>query len=152
MPSSRTSVLGGQTPDGKDATNDLTHLILESTRALSITCPEPCIRIHANTPDSLLHHVAEVVKDGKGFPKLLNDEMIVPFYLANGASLKEALDWCISGCCESRLPNRETNVTGSWRHQLRFGRRNDLPQRETQGFQRRSVRSADGRSADLDEL
>ena len=104
-------VLGGQTPDGKDATNDLTHLILESTRALSITCPEPCIRIHANTPDSLLHHVAEVVKDGKGFPKLLNDEMIVPYYLANGASPKEALDWCISGCCESRLPNRETNAT-----------------------------------------
>ena len=30
-------VLGGQTPDGKDATNDLTHLILESTRALSLT-------------------------------------------------------------------------------------------------------------------
>ena len=105
--------LGGQTPDGKDATNDLTHLILESTRALSLTCPEPCIRIHANTPDSLLHHVAEIIKDGKGFPKLLNDEMIVPFYLANGASLKEALDWNVSGCCENRLINRETNVTGN---------------------------------------
>jgi pyruvate formate-lyase/glycerol dehydratase family glycyl radical enzyme len=106
-------VLGGQTPNGKDATNDLTHLILESTRALSLTCPEPCIRIHANSPDSLLHHAAEVIKDGKGFPKLLNDEMIVPFYLANGASLKEALDWSVSGCCETRLPNRETNVTGN---------------------------------------
>lgn len=105
--------LGGQTPDGKDATNDLTHLILESTRALSLTTPEPCIRIHANTPDSLLHHVAETIKDGKGFPKLLNDEMVVPFYLANGASLKEALDWNVSGCCENRLINRETNVTGN---------------------------------------
>ena len=135
--------LGGQTPDGKDATNDLTHLILESTRGLQLTCPEPCIRIHANTPDSLLHHVAEVIKDGKGFPKLLNDEMVVPFYLANGASLKEALDWSISGCCENRLPNRETNVTGLWRHQLRFGRRNDLPQREAQGLQGPSVRGAD---------
>ena len=41
---------------------------------------------------------------------------------------------------------------GLWRHQLRFGRRNDLPQRETQGFQGPSVRSADRRSADLDEL
>ena len=105
--------LGGQTPDGKDATNELTYLILESTRALSLTTPEPCIRIHANTPDRLLHHVAEVVKDGKGFPKLLNDEMIIPYYLANGASLEEALDWNVSGCCESRLINRETNVTGN---------------------------------------
>ncbi|MFO1429949.1 MAG: pyruvate formate lyase family protein [Candidatus Competibacteraceae bacterium] len=103
--------LGGQTADGQDATNELTYLILESTRALQIPVPEPCIRIHANTPDRLLHFVAEVIKDGKGFPKLLNDEMVIPFYLANGATLKEALDWNISGCCENRLPNRETNVT-----------------------------------------
>ena len=106
-------VLGGQTPDGKDATNELTYLILESTRQLQITCPEPCIRIHANTPDRLLHYVTDVIKDGKGFPKLLNDEVVIPFYLANGATTKEALDWCISGCCENRLPNRETNVTGN---------------------------------------
>ena len=71
--------------EGNDATNELTYLILESTRALQITVPEPCIRIHANTPDQLLHYVAEVIKDGKGFPKLLNDEMVIPFYLANGA-------------------------------------------------------------------
>ena len=107
------SGLGGQTADGRDATNDLTYLILDSTRALLITCPEPCIRVHANTPDRLLHHVAEVIKDGKGFPKLLNDEMVIPFYLAHGATLKEALDWNISGCCENRLINRETNVTGN---------------------------------------
>jgi pyruvate formate-lyase/glycerol dehydratase family glycyl radical enzyme len=105
--------LGGQTTDGLDATNDLTYVILESTRALPITCPEPCIRVHANTPDRLLHYVAEVIKDGKGFPKLVNDEMVIPFYLANGATLKEAMDWCVSGCCENRLPNRETGVTGN---------------------------------------
>jgi pyruvate formate-lyase/glycerol dehydratase family glycyl radical enzyme len=104
-------VLGGQTSDGRDATNELSYLILESTRALQITVPEPCIRIHANTPDHFLHYVAETIKDGKGFPKLCNDEMVIPFYLANGATLKEALDWHISGCCENRLPNRETNVT-----------------------------------------
>jgi len=106
-------VLGGQTSDGRDATNELTYLILESTRSLQIPVPEPCIRIHANTPDRLLHYIAEVIKDGKGFPKLLNDEMVIPFYLANGATLKEALDWHISGCCENRLINRETNVTGN---------------------------------------
>ena len=39
--------------------------------------------------------------------------MVIPFYLANGATMKEALDWNISGCCENRLINRETNVTGS---------------------------------------
>ena len=104
--------VGGQTTDGRDATNELSHLILESMRALQITAPDPCVRIHSGTPDAFLHHVAECIKDGKGYPKLLNDEMVIPFYLANGATMKEALDWCISGCCENRLPNRETNVTG----------------------------------------
>ena len=39
--------------------------------------------------------------------------MVIPFYLANGATLKEALNWNISGCCENRLINRETNVTAN---------------------------------------
>ena len=104
-------VLGGQTPDGLDATNDLSYLILESMRGLQIVSPDPCVRIHANTPDAFLHHVVECVKDGKGYPKVCNDEDVIPFYLANGATMKEALNWSISGCCENRLPNRETNVT-----------------------------------------
>ena len=103
--------VGGQTAEGRDATNELSYLILESMRALQITSPDPCVRIHAGTPDAFLHHVVECIKDGKGYPKLLNDEDVIPFYLANGATFKEALDWCISGCCENRLPNRETNVT-----------------------------------------
>ncbi len=103
--------VGGQTPEGRDATNELSYLILESMRGLQITSPDPCVRIHAGTPDAFLHHVVECIKDGKGYPKLLNDEDVIPFYLANGATFKEALDWCISGCCENRLPNRETNVT-----------------------------------------
>ncbi len=103
--------VGGQTSDGLDATNDLSYLILESMRGLQITSPDPCVRIHANTPDRFLHHVVECIKDGKGYPKVLNDEDVIPFYLANGATMKEALDWNISGCCENRLPNREANVT-----------------------------------------
>jgi len=57
--------------------------------------------------------VVDAIKDGKGYPKLLNDEMVIPFYLANGASRQEANDWNISGCCENRLINRETNVTAN---------------------------------------
>jgi len=81
-------------------------------RSLQLTAPDTCVRIHSGTPDAFLHHVAECIKDGKGYPKLLNDEMVIPFYLANGVTMKEALDWTVSGCCENRLPNRETNVTG----------------------------------------
>jgi formate C-acetyltransferase len=103
--------LGGQTSEGRDATNDLSYLILDSMRPLEITAPDTCVRVHSGTPDAFLHHVAECIKDGKGYPKLVNDEMVIPFYLANGAPMREAYDWTISGCCENRIPNRETNVT-----------------------------------------
>jgi hypothetical protein len=35
-------------------------------------------------------------RTAKGYPKLLNDEMVIPFYLANGVTREEANDWNIS--------------------------------------------------------
>ncbi len=64
----------------------------------------------------------------RGSQSCSNDEMVIPFYLANGATMKEALDWNISGCCENRIPNRETNVTGNarwiWRSAVEMTFRN----------------------------
>jgi formate C-acetyltransferase len=108
-----TVTIGGQTPDGLDATNELSYLILESTRPLRCSYPELGVRIHAGTPDKFLHAVAETIKDGKGSPKLINDEFMVPWYMSNGIVKKEALDYAMSGCSESRLPNRETGKTGN---------------------------------------
>ena len=105
--------VGGTDAGGLDATNELSYLLLESLRPLQLVGVDGCVRIHANTPDAFLHHVAECIKDGKGYPKLVNDEMVIPFYLANGATFQEANDWVISGCCENRLINRETHVTGN---------------------------------------
>ena len=89
--------IGGQTPDGRDATNDLTYVMLDSARPLQSSYPELAARIHSNTPERFLHAVCEAIKDGKGTPKVLNDEQIVPFYVANGASPAEALDYAGSG-------------------------------------------------------
>lgn len=105
--------VGGTNSGGLDATNELSYLLLESLRPLQLVGVDGCVRIHANTPDAFLHFVAECIKDGKGYPKLVNDEMVIPFYLANGATFQEANNWVISGCCENRLINRETHVSGN---------------------------------------
>ena len=108
-----TVTIGGQTPDGRDATNELSYVILESTRGLKSSYPELAARIHVNTPDRFLHAVADTNKDGKGSPKLINDEFLIPFFLSHGVPVREALDYAASGCCESRLPNRETHKMGN---------------------------------------
>lgn len=87
-----TVTIGGQTVDGQDATNELSYIILDSTRPLKCSYPELAARIHANTPDRFLHAVAETNKDGKGSPKLVNDEFQIPFFLSHGIEMREALD------------------------------------------------------------
>lgn len=100
--------IGGQTRDGRDATNPLSHLILQSKRELPLHYPDLAARVHARSPEAFLWDVAETVKFGTGHPKLLNDEEIIPLLTAKGASLEEALDYAASGCTEVRMPNTDT--------------------------------------------
>ncbi|TYT73294.1 (2S)-3-sulfopropanediol dehydratase [Desulfobotulus mexicanus] len=104
--------VGGQTPEGYDATNELTHLILKSKREFPLHYPDLAARIHSRSPESYLWDVAETIKDGSGFPKIINDEEIVPLYVSKGASFEEALDYAVSGCTEARMPNRDTYTSG----------------------------------------
>ncbi|MBF7731177.1 glycyl radical protein [Pseudomonas sp. N040] len=108
-----TVTIGGQTREGEDATNELSYVLLESTRGLRTSYPELSARIHSNTPERFLHAVVEANKDGKGSPKIINDEYVVPFYLSHGVGMADALDYAVSGCMESRLPNIETHKTGN---------------------------------------
>ncbi|MCW7752969.1 glycyl radical protein [Desulfobotulus sp. H1] len=104
--------VGGQTPEGYDATNELTHLILKSKREFPLHYPDLAARIHSRSPESYLWDVAETIKDGSGFPKIINDEEIVPIYVSKGATFEEALDYAVSGCTEARMPNRDTYTSG----------------------------------------
>jgi formate C-acetyltransferase len=100
--------IGGQTPTGQDATNDLTYLFLQSKREFPLHYPDLAARIHGRSPARYLYEVAETIKEGSGFPKLINDEEVVPLLLAKGAAFAEAFDYAVSGCAECRMPNRDT--------------------------------------------
>lgn len=104
--------IGGQTASGQDATNELSHLFLRSKREFPLHYPDLAARIHSRSPQSFLWDVAETIKDGSGFPKLINDEEVVPLYVKKGASFGEALDYAVSGCTEARMPNRDTYTSG----------------------------------------
>lgn len=102
--------LGGVTKDGKDATNELSYLILESKDSLPLPYPDMGVRIHAKTPEKFLRFVCEVIKSGQGYPKLLNDEEVIPLYLFKGIPYEDALDYSITGTVEHRVPNYETYI------------------------------------------
>lgn len=104
--------IGGQTPDGVDATNDLSYLFLESKRDFPLNYPDLAARIHSRTPQRFLKEIALTIKDGSGFPKLINDEEVVLLNVVKGCPMSEALDYAISGCTETRMPNRDTYTSG----------------------------------------
>lgn len=100
--------IGGQTPEGYDATNELSYLFLRSKQEFPLNYPDLAARIHATSPDRFVAEVAKTIKEGTGFPKLINDEEVVPLLLAKGAQFEEAYDYAVSGCAECRMPNRDT--------------------------------------------
>lgn len=105
--------VGGQTPDGVDATNDLTYIFLKSKQEFPLNYPDLAARIHSRAPERYLYEVAETIKEGTGFPKLINDEEVIPLLLSKGACFEEAYDYAVSGCSECRMPNRDTYTSGN---------------------------------------
>ncbi|WP_415519054.1 MAG: pyruvate formate lyase family protein [Desulfovibrio aminophilus] len=104
--------VGGQTRDGRDASNELTYMFLKSKREFPLHYPDLAARIHARAPERYVWEVAETIKEGSGFPKLINDEEVIPLYLSKGATFEEVYDYAVSGCSEARMPNRDTYTSG----------------------------------------
>ncbi|WP_027695613.1 glycyl radical diol dehydratase GrpM [Vibrio litoralis] len=98
--------VGGQTPDGKDATNPLSYMCMEATAHVQLPAPSFSIRVWQGTPDEFLFRACEVVRLGLGVPAMYNDEVIIPSLQNRGVSLADARDYCIIGCVEPQAPHR----------------------------------------------
>jgi formate C-acetyltransferase len=114
-------IIGGKTPEGKDATNDCTYLILEAFRHVNLSTPGIYVRLHKNSPEKLYSAVAESIKETKNLPYILNDEVMIPalttslsFGEGDPEKLKKyqevANDYCVDGCWEPIL-NGESEWT-----------------------------------------
>ena len=99
-------VLSGLTPEGVDGTNVLSLLLLEAYRRNRMTNPLVTVRLHKHSPDQLLVHACEVLKDGGGMPALFNDEAIAPALERIGIPPADARDYTNDGCWEVIIPGR----------------------------------------------
>ena len=93
-------IVGGQTVDGVDATNELSFMCLEATAHTKLPQPSISIRVWNKTPDELMLKAAEVTRLGLGMPAYYNDEVIIPSLVHRGLSLADARDYGIIGCVE----------------------------------------------------
>lgn len=124
-------IVGGLTPDGKDATNPMTYIVLNAFANVNLSTPGIYARVHKDSPREYIECIAKCLDQTGNIPALLNDEVLIPAltnslldYKAKVDDKKReeyrklANDYCVDGCWEPIL-----NGISDWT----FGMLNCMP-------------------------
>jgi len=93
--------VGGLHPDGTDAVNELSYLILDVVEEMRILQPSAMVQISRKNPDALLHRAFKIIKTGFGQPSLFNTDAIVTELIRQGKTPEDARNGGASGCVEA---------------------------------------------------
>ena len=90
--------IGGQDRLGRDATNELTYIIMDSVKALKLVEPMMVVRLHKNTPNEFLYKFTDIMREDAGHYGIFNDEFMVTWLVGKGIPIEYARNYCIEGC------------------------------------------------------
>ena len=100
--------LAGQTPDGRDACNDLTYMCLQASAKLMLPEPKLNVRCHDDSPPELTRACCHVLAAGANILAVFNDEVVIPAMLRLGIPIEEVRDYCNDGCSELIMGGKGT--------------------------------------------
>jgi len=112
FPTMVSMTLGGITPGGKDAVNELSYLLLEAEEAVALNAEEITIRVSNNNSDAFLMKALEVSKKLRGKFKFVSDNTIISLLLNEGRSIEHARDYVLVGCFTPAVPSYSLDITG----------------------------------------
>lgn len=92
--------VGGLKPNGQDATNDLSYMLLEGMAHVRLTEPFMSILVHSKTPDALIMKGCKLLSLGTGHPVFINCDIQVQQMLARPVPLAHARAASQVGCYE----------------------------------------------------
>jgi pyruvate formate-lyase/glycerol dehydratase family glycyl radical enzyme len=93
--------IGGVDKEDKDASNELSYLVLEAVKSVRTVQPDIALLCHPReTPYELKLKAAELVALGLGLPKFISTQTVKTGLMASGYSLEEARTGWIRGCSE----------------------------------------------------
>lgn len=98
--------LGGVDAQGRDVTQTMTFLVLETARSMRTLEPSIALRYHDGTPEALLTAAAEVLRTGIGYPAFFNDKTLIPTLIDWGVPEREARDYAVTGCVYIEIPGK----------------------------------------------
>lgn len=98
--------LGGIDEKGKDITNEMTYLAMETARTMRTLEPSIALRYHDGTPDELLSIATDVIREGIGYPSFFNDRSIIQTLESWNVPLEDARDYAVTGCVYMEIPGK----------------------------------------------
>jgi len=93
--------LGGVKPDGTDAVNEMSYILLEVIKEMRILQPSSMVQISRKSPDRFIHKALDIIRTGFGQPSCFNTEAIIQEMLRQGKSIVDARNGGASGCVET---------------------------------------------------
>jgi formate C-acetyltransferase len=102
--SNQVITLGGVTPDGEDAVNDMTYIFLKVTEMLNIRDPNMNARYNPDkNSDTYLKRLCEVNLITAATPAMHNDNAMIAALTPMGYDIKDIRNWSATGCVEPTL-------------------------------------------------
>jgi len=93
--------LGGVKPDGTDAVNEMSYILLDVIKEMRILQPSSMVQISEKSPDRFVHKALDIIKTGFGQPSCFNTDAIIQELLRQGKTLIDARNGGASGCVET---------------------------------------------------
>jgi len=104
--------LGGVTPEGEDAVNDMTYIFLKVTEMLGIRDPNVNARFHrGKNSEAYLRRLCEVNINTTSTPSIHNDEVVMASLEEFAYPQEHLRDWAATGCVEPTLSGRHIGHT-----------------------------------------
>jgi formate C-acetyltransferase len=113
MATTQNVLIGGIDSEGKDATNDLTFIILDAFENIGVPSPNIVVRCHEFTPSKLYKRISNYLKNGKNLLGLYNDEVVIKALMNYGIPLEEARNYGVVGCVGLSTSGTSFDNTGA---------------------------------------
>ena len=105
--------LGGVRPDGADAVNEVTYLLLDVIEEMRLLQPSTSIQVSKKNPDRFIKRATKIIRTGFGQPSVFNADLIGQELIRMGKTIVDARCGGSSGCVEVGAFGKENyNLTG----------------------------------------
>jgi pyruvate formate-lyase/glycerol dehydratase family glycyl radical enzyme len=106
--------IGGLTPEGQDATNELSYMCLTALEQVKLPQPQLSAQISTKTPHEFLLRCCELLRYGMGLPALFNSDIIVLGMVNRGKKLQDARSGSVNGCVSPNCDGKDRMASSGY--------------------------------------